>query len=178
MNIRLITPVIFVLTMSACGNSGIDNESGSVEDSGPEPQQAVAIDISSIESVEIVPGLSRRILREGSGDVAAVGHTVVVHYTGWLFDASAENNRGEKFDSSRDRDTHFKFPLGGGRVIRGWDQGVAGMHIGEIRELTIAPEMAYGDRQVGALIPPGSTLVFEVELADLKGLDQEQTDTP
>ena len=101
-----------------------------------------------------------------------------MHYTGWLYDASAQNSRGNKFDSSRDRGVHFDFPLGGGRVIKGWDQGVIGMHVGEIRELTIAPEMAYGDRQVGTLIPPGSTLVFEVELADLKDLGQEQSDTP
>jgi FKBP-type peptidyl-prolyl cis-trans isomerase FkpA len=116
-----------------------------------------------------------RLLREGTGAAAEVGHTVVVHYTGWLYDQSAENNRGDKFDSSVDRDVHFEFPLGARRVIRGWDEGVVGMKIGEIRELTIAPELAYGDRQVGALIPPGSTLVFEVELAGLKGLDDAAT---
>ena len=175
MNMRSITAVAVVLAISACGN---DKETMSDQDSGSEPQQAVAIDVSSIESVEIVPGLSRRILQDGSGAVAAAGQTAVVHYTGWLFDASAQNSRGDKFDSSRDRGVHFEFPLGGGRVIKGWDQGVIGMHVGEIRELTIAPEMAYGDRQVGALIPPGSTLVFEVELADLKDPGQEQSDTP
>ena len=90
-----------------------------------------------------------------------------MHYTGWLYDASAENNRGDKFDSSKDRGQHFQFPLGAGRVIKGWDQGVAGMAIGEVRELTIAPEMAYGDRGAGNVIPPGATLVFEVELFDL-----------
>jgi FKBP-type peptidyl-prolyl cis-trans isomerase FkpA len=93
-----------------------------------------------------------------------------VHYTGWLYDAEAENFRGAKFDSSVDRDQHFEFPLGAGRVIKGWDQGVAGMQIGETRELTIAPEMGYGERGAGALIPPGATLVFVVELADLRGL--------
>ena len=175
MNMRSITAAVVVLAISACGN---DNGTTSDQDSGSEPQQAAAIDVSSIESVEIVPGLSRRIIQEGSGAVAAAGQTAVVHYTGWLFDASAQNSRGNKFDSSRDRGVHFEFPLGGGRVIKGWDQGVIGMHVGEIRELTIASEMAYGDRQVGALIPPGSTLVFEVELADLKGTGQEQSDTP
>lgn len=109
-----------------------------------------------------------RRLRDGHGAIAEPGHTAVVHYTGWLFDETAEFNRGQKFDSSVDRGVHFEFPLGAGRVIRGWDAGVAGMKIGEVRELTIAPELAYGDRQIGNLIPPGSTLIFEVELADLK----------
>jgi FKBP-type peptidyl-prolyl cis-trans isomerase FkpA len=119
-----------------------------------------------------------RALRKGTGAVAEAGHTAVVHYTGWLFDELAESNRGLKFDSSVDRGVHFEFPLGAGRVIRGWDEGVAGMKIGEVRELTIAPELAYGDRQVGNLIAPGSTLVFEVELVDLKGLDSEAATTP
>ena len=130
------------------------------------------------EVVEIVPGLSMRILREGTGAAAEAGHTAVVHYTGWLYDQTAENNRGEKFDSSVDRGQHFPFLLGAQQVISGWDQGVVGMKIGEIRELTIAPELAYGDRQVGALIPAGSTLIFEVELADLEGLDTEPAATP
>lgn len=133
---------------------------------------------STIAANEIVPGLSMRMLQEGNGAVAEVGHTAVVHYTGWIYDETAENNRGHKFDSSVDRGQHFRFPLGGRRVIRGWDEGVVGMKIGEVRELTIAPEMAYGDRQVGDLIPPGSTLVFEVELADLEGLDTEPATTP
>ena len=104
----------------------------------------------------------------GCGDAAVAGQTAVVHYTGWLQDLEAENHRGSKFDSSRDRDQHFSFPLGGGRVIKGWDQGVVGMTTGEVRELTIAPEMAYGDRDIGA-IPPGSTLIFEVELIAAEG---------
>lgn len=126
---------------------------------------------SSATSGEIVPGLSMRVLREGQGETAKAGQVAVVHYTGWLYDASAPDNHGEKFDSSVDRDQHFKFPLGAGRVIRGWDAGVEGMQVGEIRELTIAPEMAYGDRGAGGVIPPGATLVFEVELAGLEGRD-------
>ena len=112
-----------------------------------------------------------RRLHTGTGQIAEVGHTAVVHYTGWLYDESAENNRGKKFDSSVDRGQHFEFPLGARRVIRGWDEGVVGMKVGEVRELTIAPELAYGNREVGGLIPPGSTLVFEVELAGLKSID-------
>ena len=112
----------------------------------------------------------RRLL-QGEGAVAEPGHTAVVHYTGWLYDEQAEKFRGNKFDSSVDRGAHFRFPLGAGRVIKGWDQGVVGMKVGEVRELTISPVMGYGDRGAGAVIPPGATLVFVVELADLEGLD-------
>ena len=135
------------------------------------PQNPADISIAGIESAEIVPGLSRRVLLAGDGAMAEVGHTAVVHYTGWLHDPEAENFRGAKFDSSVDRGAHFEFPLGEGRVIKGWDDGVVGMKIGEVRELTIAPEMGYGARGAGAAIPPNSTLVFVVELAGLKGLD-------
>jgi FKBP-type peptidyl-prolyl cis-trans isomerase len=107
-------------------------------------------------------------LHSGDGQVAQAGDNVVVHYTGWLFDDTAANNRGTKFDSSVDRGEHFQFPLGAGRVIKGWDQGVEGMAIGELRELTIAPEMGYGDRGAGNVIPPGAMLVFEIELFDLQ----------
>ena len=143
------------------------------DQSEPEHAAEAAPETVAVESVEIMPGLTMRMLREGDGATAEAGHTAVVHYTGWLYDETAEHKRGNKFDSSVDRGRHFEFPLGGGRVIRGWDEGVIGMKIGEIRELTIAPDMAYGDRQVGDLIPPGSTLVFEVELANLRGLDAE-----
>jgi FKBP-type peptidyl-prolyl cis-trans isomerase len=116
---------------------------------------------------EIAPGLSARTLQSGEGATAAAGQTAVVHYTGWLYDDTQADNRGEKFDSSVDRGQPFGFPLGGGRVIQGWDKGVEGMLIGEKRELTIAPEMGYGDRGAGDVIPPGATLVFEVELLEL-----------
>lgn len=97
------------------------------------------------------------ILQPGSGAQAEAGHQVSVHYTGWLTD-------GTKFDSSVDRGRPFDFPLGGGRVIQGWDHGVAGMQVGEKRRLTIPPEMGYGARGAGGVIPPNATLVFEVEL--------------
>ena len=177
---RTISVLSLVLLLSACGGGGDGAGNSAAGDAG-EPESAAnesaAPDYSAIESVEIVPGLTMKMLQEGSGAVAESGQTAVVHYTGWLYDESAANNRGNKFDSSVDRDMHFEFPLGAGRVIRGWDQGVVGMKVGEIRELTIAPEMAYGDRQVGALIPPGSTLVFEVELADLKSPETEEAAT-
>jgi len=105
---------------------------------------------------------------EGTGAVAEAGQVAVVHYTGWLYDAGADEQKGEKFDSSVDRGEPFSFPLGAGRVIRGWDQGVAGMKVGGKRRLVIPADMAYGDRGAGGVIPPGATLVFDVELIELK----------
>ena len=132
-----------------------------------EEKQVTEAESTAVAVVEIAPGLTARVLQTGDGRVAQVGDIVEVHYTGWLYDEAAEDNRGSKFDSSVDRGEHFQFPLGAGRVIKGWDQGVEGMAIGELRELTIAPEMAYGDRGAGSVIPPGATLVFEIELFDL-----------
>jgi len=100
----------------------------------------------------------------GTGAEATPGKQVAVHYTGWLFDASAADQKGAKFDSSLDRGQLFDFPLAAGHVIRGWDEGVAGMKIGGKRTLIIPPEMGYGARGAGGVIPPNATLVFEVEL--------------
>ena len=105
-------------------------------------------------------GLRIEDVTEGSGDVATKGQRVSVHYTGWL-----EN--GTKFDSSKDRDEPFEFNLGAGQVIRGWDEGVAGMKPGGKRKLTLPPHLAYGDRGAGGVIPPRATLVFEVELLEI-----------
>ncbi len=100
----------------------------------------------------------------GTGEQAQAGQRVKVHYTGWLYDPTAPKNRGKKFDSSKDRGQPFSFGLGGGEVIRGWDEGVQGMKVGGTRVLTIPPEMGYGARGAGGVIPPNATLVFEVEL--------------
>jgi FKBP-type peptidyl-prolyl cis-trans isomerase FkpA len=100
----------------------------------------------------------------GDGPEAKPGNRVRVHYTGWLYDPTAANNRGKKFDSSKDRGQPFSFGLGQGEVIRGWDEGVQGMKVGGTRVLTIPAEMGYGARGAGGVIPPNATLVFEVEL--------------
>lgn len=104
-------------------------------------------------------------LSAGIGDEALPGMIVVVHYTGWLHDPAAKDQRGRKFDSSRDRGQPLSFPLGAGRVIRGWEQGLPGMRIGGTRRLVIPPSLAYGARGAGnGVIPPNATLVFDVEL--------------
>ena len=104
----------------------------------------------------------------GTGNDAAAGRRVTVHYTGWLYDEAKPDHKGRKFDSSRDRNEPFEFRLGGGEVIRGWDEGVAGMKVGGQRTLTIPPDMGYGARGAGGVIPPNATLVFDVELLDVR----------
>lgn len=104
----------------------------------------------------------------GQGAEAKAGDNVSVHYTGWIYDDTKPDKHGEKFDSSVDRGTPFTFPLGGGTVIKGWDQGVAGMKVGGKRTLMIPAELGYGDEGAGGVIPPGASLVFDVELLDVK----------
>ena len=106
--------------------------------------------------------------RVGTGPDAQRGRTVTVHYTGWLYDASRPDSKGPKFDSSRDRNDPFSFRLGAGQVIQGWDEGVAGMKVGGQGTLTIPPAMGYGARGAGGVIPPNATLLFDVELLDVK----------
>ena len=112
--------------------------------------------------------LTKIDVRVGKGEEAVIGKIVNVHYTGWLFDKAASDNRGKKFDSSRDRPGNFAFPLGVGRVIKGWDQGVQGMKVGGQRTLIIPPSMGYGARGAGGVIPPNATLVFDVELLGVR----------
>ena len=112
--------------------------------------------------------LTKIDVKTGTGKEATPGKMVRVHYTGWLFDKSAVDNKGKKFDSSRDRPGNFTFPLGAGRVIKGWDQGVQGMIVGGQRTLIIPSSMGYGARGAGSIIPPNATLVFDVELIGIE----------
>ena len=105
--------------------------------------------------------------RVGSGATASAGKQVTVHYTGWLYDPKGADKHGKKFDSSRDHGQPFSFKLGARQVISGWDQGVAGMKVGGARTLVIPSDLAYGSRGAGS-IPPDATLVFDVELLDVR----------
>jgi FKBP-type peptidyl-prolyl cis-trans isomerase FkpA len=106
--------------------------------------------------------------KAGTGADAMAGKAVVVHYTGWLYDPTTADGHGKKFDSSLDRNIPFGFILGTGKVIKGWDEGVAGMKVGGKRTLVIPPQKAYGERGAGGVIPPNATLVFDVELIEVK----------
>jgi len=117
------------------------------------------------KQVAVAPtALVKNDVKMGKGAEAKEGQTVAVHYTGWLFDAKASDFHGKQFDSSRTRGTPFKFPLGAGRVIKGWDQGVQGMKVGGQRTLIIPAKLGYGERGAGGVIPPNAVLVFDVEL--------------
>ena len=107
-------------------------------------------------------------LKPGSGAAVSGGQIAVVQYTGWLYEPSAADGKGKQFDSSRGGGQPFRFPLGTGSVIKGWDQGVVGMKIGESRRLIIPPDLAYGDSGAGGVIPPGASLVFDIDLVAIE----------
>ncbi len=124
-------------------------------------------DLPPMENSKVTE-LIKTEVKPGTGAQATQGHDVTVHYTGWLYDEAAPGHKGKKFDSSRDRGDAFEFPLGGGRVIKGWDQGVEGMKVGGQRTLLIPANLGYGARGAGGVIPPNATLVFDVELLGVK----------
>jgi FKBP-type peptidyl-prolyl cis-trans isomerase FkpA len=155
-NMNKLKPIIAALcflSLNAC-----QAESGNVAEQNKE----------TTEMTQSITELVKNDTVVGEGREAEIGFTVSVHYTGWLYDENAEDNKGEKFDSSLDRNQPFEFPLGAGQVIQGWDQGFAGMKIGGKRTLIIPPEMGYGARGAGGVIPPNATLIFDVELLDVK----------
>ena len=141
---------MFPFLVSACA----DPQNGKADQTAPSASAAPA---EGGETVTTPTGLKYVDLKVGDGPEAVPGQNVEVHYTGWL-----EN--GTKFDSSHDRQEPFTFRLGAGEVIEGWDQGVAGMKVGGKRKLTIPSDLGYGDQGAGGTIPPGATLIFEVEL--------------
>jgi peptidylprolyl isomerase len=127
------------------------------------PNATLVFEVELLAEPERKP-LEMTDLVVGGGAEATSGVRVTVHYTGWLHDESADQQRGRKFDSSKDRGDPFRFHLGAGQVIRGWDDGVQGMKVGGTRVLLIPPELGYGPRGAGGVIPPNATLVFEVDL--------------
>lgn len=131
-------------------------------------QTPKAASASSSNLSATVTELKKIDVKQGTGAEAVAGRPVLVHYTGWLYDPSAEGGKGAKFDSSRDRGVPFGFFLGAGKVIKGWDEGVAGMKTGGQRTLIIPPSMGYGARGAGNVIPPNATLIFDVELIEVK----------
>ncbi len=157
-----------VILFAACGQQAEEGAAVTEPEVAAEPAAQLAAETAVAEEAT----LEIETIKSGYGRAAIAGDQVTVHDTGWLYDESAADKRGEKFDSSVDRGDKFQFPLGAGRVIKGWDEGVAGMLIGEKRVLTIPPEMGYGDRGAGAVIPPGATLVFEVELFEAESLGE------
>lgn len=123
---------------------------------------------TSSKTDAIVTELKKIDVKQGTGAEAVSGKPVIVHYTGWLYDPSKPDNKGAKFDSSLDRKVPFGFFLGAGKVIKGWDDGVVGMKVGGQRTLVIPASMAYGERGAGGIIPPNATLIFDVELLEVK----------
>jgi FKBP-type peptidyl-prolyl cis-trans isomerase FkpA len=122
-----------------------------------------------VSKLDAMPNELQKIdTKQGTGAEAVSGKPVIVHYTGWLYDDSKPDKKGAKFDSSRDRQVPFGFFLGAGKVIKGWDDGVVGMKVGGQRTLIIPPSQGYGERGAGGVIPPNATLIFDVELIEVK----------
>lgn len=128
-------------------------------------------DASSKKAGAVDSGLIVEDVKKGSGEMAANKSAVAMHYTGWLYDDAAEDHKGAEFDSSFKRNKPLEFVLGMGRVIKGWDQGIEGMQVGGKRRLVIPPELGYGERGFGQVIPPNSTLMFDVELVAVASVD-------
>jgi FKBP-type peptidyl-prolyl cis-trans isomerase FkpA len=151
-NLLAVTGCLLALVAGAAGYSAF-------ADNTPQEKSTMKKTISQLESIDV---------RVGDGKEAFPGTNVKVHYTGWLYDPSKPDGHGSKFDSSVDRGEPFMFFLGGGQVIRGWDEGVVGMKVGGKRTLIIPSLMGYGARGAGGVIPPNATLIFDVELIEVQ----------
>ncbi len=156
--IRVVLPAFMLLVSLFTTASLVQAQSSGT---APNPQGSSKLDATSV-------GLKKIDVKQGTGAEAVTGKPVSVHYTGWLYDPSKPENKGAKFDSSKDRNVPFVFPLGGGKVIKGWDEGVVGMKVGGQRTLIIPANMAYGERGYPGVIPPNATLMFDVELIEVK----------
>ena len=152
--LNILLASVFALSLNAC------QAESTTTTSNTSLQEKTAMTASTeLQKIDTLPGTGRE---------AEPGFNVSVHYTGWLYDEKAEGHKGKKFDSIVDRKQPFDFALGAGQVIQGWDEGFAGMKIGGKRTLIIPPEMGYGARGAGGVIPPNATLIFDVELLDVK----------
>lgn len=156
MRVKFVFPCVAFVFLAGCGQ---DDASGSARQ--PDPT-------SAIEEAQVTE-LIKTDLIEGAGPAIAAGQKASVHYTGWLYAPDAPNQKGKQFDSSRTRGQPFEFPVGGSRVIAGWDQGVVGMKVGGERRLVIPASLGYGAGGAGGgLIPPNATLLFDIELLAIK----------
>ena len=162
-----LTTALAVVSLAACQPKDKPADSATTT-AAPAPAAEPAAEAApAATGTENMP-LQKIDLTPGTGAEIKSGQNALVHYTGWLYDAAAPENKGKKFDSSVDRNEPFEFPVGAGMVIKGWDEGVVGMKVGGKRRLVIPPEMGYGARGAGGgLIPPGATLVFDVELVEI-----------
>ena len=152
-HLRLPTLVIAAALLAACGSKSPPGTSSAT------PAPPVAPSVTALEIDELHPG---------TGAAIVTGQKAVVQYTGWLYEASAPDGKGKEFDSSRKSGQPFSFVVGASQVIKGWDQGVVGMKVAGTRRLVIPAELAYGDVGAGGIIPPGATLVFDVELVAIE----------
>jgi FKBP-type peptidyl-prolyl cis-trans isomerase FkpA len=154
--ISLLLTALLAISLGACQ---AQTDSASANSNSAQEKTKMTANITELQKIDT---------QVGTGREAEFGFNVSVHYTGWLYDAKAEGFKGKKFDSSLDRKQPFDFTLGAGQVIQGWDEGFAGMKVGGKRTLIIPAEMGYGARGAGGVIPPNATLVFDVELLDVK----------
>jgi FKBP-type peptidyl-prolyl cis-trans isomerase FkpA len=166
MNSRRIAPfavLVLAVSVAACSRSSDPAASSALA-----PSSASAPVVAAPDGPAGVSSLQSKDLKVGEGASVAAGQTAVVNYTGWLYDSAAPDNKGKKFDSSLDSGTPFSFAVGAGQVIDGWDRGVPGMKVGGQRRLIIPADLGYGSTGAGSDIPPGATLVFDVELMAIK----------
>jgi FKBP-type peptidyl-prolyl cis-trans isomerase FkpA len=162
--VRAAVPVALRLSLAIAGAAAAQapSDAGSAATTGKPPSLSsrIGANVTQLQKIDTQAGM---------GPEAKAGEAVFVHYTGWLYDPAAPDGHGRKFDSSLDRKVPFGFVLGMGKVIKGWDEGVAGMKVGGKRTLVIPPALAYGERGAGGgVIPPNATLVFDVELVEIK----------
>jgi FKBP-type peptidyl-prolyl cis-trans isomerase FkpA len=157
LGISFVLPVLVLLALSlAAPRATAQTPAAPISNQGQSKLDAMPTELKIIDT------------KQGTGAEAVTGKPVIVHYTGWLYDPAKPDGKGNKFDSSRDRQVPFGFILGAGKVIKGWDQGVVGMKAGGQRTLIIPPSYGYGERGAGGVIPPNATLIFDVELIEVK----------